>query len=287
LDNAVHLRDLILSSEGTLGVIVEATLKTYVIPETRIRELFGFGEPADACSAIRKMVDGGLVPEVVMIPSRERIYNEALLPLLSKIDVPSIIGDSKAFVLVAHAGDERYARWSMGETERIARVANGRLVDDTRVVDSYWTNLTEVGAVLTPQMAAAYRGYRYNSTRNGIPLGAFPEFVAGEKSAVAEMSRLVDAGITAYVLLPELDAIPVCGALLVDTDGESVSEFNRFLGTVSKLSKALGGSVCSAAGMGTQFRKYVDLELGSSKGIGDAIKRALDPANIMNPGKLA
>ncbi len=287
LDNALHLRDVILSSEGTLGVIVEATLKTYAIPEARIRRVFGFDEIADACLAIRNVVDAGLIPEVVMIPSRERIYNEALLPLLSTIDVSAILGESKAFVLAAHAGDKSHAQWSMEETQRIMNAANGRLIEDQRVVDSYWANLTEIGAVLTPQMAAAYKGHKYNSTRNGIPLGAFPEFAARERLAVAAMGKLIDAGITAYVLLPELEAIPICGALMVDTDRERVSEFNDLLATVSELSKLLGGSVCSAAGMGTQFREYIELELGSSKEIWDAIKRALDPSCIMNPGKLA
>ncbi len=284
-DNLFKLKDIFVGSEGSLGVIVEVTLKVYPIPETRLKRLFGFSHTIDACIAVRQIAASGLYPEIVMIPSKERIYNEALLPILSSLDVSKILESRESFVFITLGGSEDLGKFQMSKMSDIMARNGGSPVDDL-VAESYWRNLTEFGAVVTPQMARAYKGQKYNSLRGGVPLEFLAEFIAAEKRAFSPANRLIDDGVTAYVFLPALDVIAVCGVLLDDNDERSVSDFNEWLCNVCGLYKGFGGTLSACAGVGTLLRKHLDLELGDSKAIMNQIKEALDPIRLMNPGKI-
>jgi len=144
----------------------------------------------------------------------------------------------------------------------------------------------ETGAVITPQMAATYKGLKYNSIRGGIPLNSLPDFIEAEKNAIPLSGKLVDDGITAYVIFPELDAIPICGILLDENDSSSILEFDTWLKSVSAIYKKFGGTIAATVAIGTLLQNMRELELGESIKISDRIKRALDPEHIMNPGKI-
>jgi len=284
-ENLVKLKNLFVGTEGSLGIIVEATLKVYPLPATRRKKLYGFARTFDACAAARDIATMGLYPEIVMIPSAERIYNEALLPILSRVDTAQALEGRQSFLFVVYTGDERLVEFSMRSTDQIASRFGGNRVDDS-VADSYWHNLMELGAVVTPQMSATYKQRKYNSLRGGIPLESLGDFIEAEKKVFRPEGRLIDDGVTAYVLLPQLDSIAVCGVLLDDTDPMSVTEFNEWLDVVCGLYKKFGGTISAAVGVGTLLRKHVSRDLGESEALSRAIKHAIDPRELMNPGKI-
>ncbi len=284
-DNAFKMKKLFTGSEGTLAVITEATVKVYPIPQTRSKNLYGFVTPKDACAAIQEIMTVGLFPEIVMIPSKERIYNEALLPILSSIDVSEVLEDKESFLFITYSGSEDVSTFSVIETEKIIKRNKGTLID-SRVCESYWTNLLETGAVITPQMAATYKGLKYNSIRGGIPVSFLPDFIEAEKKTIPTNGKLVDDGITAYVIFPELDAIPICGILLDENDNSSVLEFELWLRSVSTIYKRFGGTIAATVAIGTLLRNMRELEMGGFIQMADRIKKALDPEYIMNPGKI-
>jgi len=284
-DNAFKMIRLFSGSEGTLAIIAEATVRIRPLPYTRVKNLFGFGKTNDACITIQEIMRLGLFPEIVMVPSKERIYNEALLPILASVDVSEVLEDKESFMFISFAGSEEVSTFCMAETEKIVKRNKGSLID-SRVCESYWTNLIETGAVVTPEMAQTYKGLKYNSIRGGIPLNSLPDFIEAEKNAIPSSGKLVDDGITAYVILPELDAIPICGILLDENDSGSVLEFNAWLKSVSAIYKKLGGTISATTGLGTLLHSMRELEMGESARISDRIKSTLDPEHIMNPGKI-
>ncbi len=284
-DNAFMLTRLFLGINGSLGVIVEATFKVYPAPESRARSLYGFSTATDACEAVKEINRAGLSPEVVMMPSKERIYNEALLPILSAVDVSGVLEGKEIYVFVGYAGSKEIVEFSLAQTEKIAKGRNGDKID-SRVANSYWSNLTEIGAVVSPQMATIYKSKKYQSSRGGISISHLPQFLDLEKELVPKNGEIVDDGVTSYVFLPQLDADPICGILLDDSNQESVNIFNRWLDDVSMLNKKLGGTIAAVGGTGTMLQHLVGIEMGDSLSLAHAIKKAIDPDGIMNPGKM-
>jgi D-lactate dehydrogenase (cytochrome) len=285
-DNVFRMKNLFIGTEGCVGIIIELTLKVYTIPESQMMELFGFKTLDSVSTALQKIVDSGLCPESVMIPERQRIYNEALLPLLSTVNVSEILEENEQFVLIVCSGDDAVVRFSMEKIASIMKSNGGSKIEDHRVVESYWENLTLIGAVVTPQMNATYAGRKYNSIRGGIPIRTLTEYNKAVREAFPAGDKLIDAGITSYVFLPELDAIQICGVLLNDTDPESVSQFNELVGKICRLSKKFGGTISASGAIGTLLLDFADMEMPGSFKVADRIKNALDPDLIMNPGKM-
>jgi D-lactate dehydrogenase (cytochrome) len=286
LDNVFRMKNLFIGTEGSIGIIAELTLKVYQIPESRMMDLFGFRNLDEISQTLQKIVDAGLMPEAVMIPERQRIYNEALLPLLSTVNVSEILEDNEQFVLIVYSGDEAVVRFSMEKSVAIIKSNGGTKIEDHRVVESYWENLTLIGAVVTPQMNAAYGGRKYNSIRGGIPIRALTEYNKAVRKAFPSGDKLIDAGITSYVFLPQLDAIQICGVLLNDNDPESIAQFNDLAGKICKLSKKFSGTISASGAIGTLLRDFREMEMSSSEEIANKMKNALDPDHLMNPGKM-
>lgn len=282
-DNSFMLRKLFSGSEGALGIIAEATLKVWPIPASRIRKLYGFSNIEDACHAVKTISETGLCPEVVMMPSRERINNEAILGL-SNIDAKAL-DKLEYFLFIIYAGEESTTRFSTEKTNSIVDAARGSVVADQRIADSYWNNLTEIGAVVTQEMTQKFEGRKYNSIRPGVPVGVLPSFVKEVANLFPKWSKLVYCGVTSYILLPQLDAAPVFGVLLDDEDQQAVKEFNEFIRKVAMLSKHLDGTLAATVGIGTLLHEFVELEQGRSRNIVLAVKKSLDPDGMMNPGK--
>lgn len=284
-DNSFMLKNLFLGINGSLGVIVEATFKIYPAVDFRSRALYGFASVADACEAVKEINRAGLGPEIVMLPSKERIYNEALLPILSAVDVAAVLEGKELYLFIGYGGSKELVEFSLFQTTKIAEAKGGEEID-RRVVQSYWSNLTEVGAVVSPQMANVYKSKKYQSSRGGISISHLPQFIDEERKLVPKSGRVVDDGVTSYVFLPQLDADPICGILLDDTDPQSVDEFNSWLRDVSMLNKKLEGTIAAVGGTGTMLGHLVPAEMGDSMIVANKIKSALDPAGIMNPGKI-
>ena len=283
-DNSISFKKLFSASEGALGIIVEATLKVYGIPAVRTCKLYGFSKIDDACQAVKDISEAGLCPEVVMMPSKERIYNEAMLSIVDPD--PRTLEQREYFLFVVYAGEESLVRFSVDKTMVIVRALGGNIVADERVADSYWRNLTEIGAVVTEQMAKKYKGLKYNSIRPGVPLGTLPGLVNEVMESFPRFSHLTYCGVTSYIFLPELDALPIFGMLLDDENQRAVAEFNDFLRVVTKACKTLDGTIAAVGGFGTMLSKFTSQEMGSSEHLVRAIKESFDPHGLMNPGKM-
>jgi D-lactate dehydrogenase (cytochrome) len=69
-------------------------------------------------------------------------------------------------------------------------------------------------------------------------------------------------------------------------DAQEVARAEAFVSWLNDRAIALGGTCTGEHGIGQGKRPYLVKELGSAVDVMAAIKRALDPDNIMNPGKI-
>jgi len=111
------------------------------------------------------------------------------------------------------------------------------------------------------------------------------------------ISRLAEAVGRANAKAAELDLIaPIVGhagdgnfhaSLLLDMDdADEVARAEDFISWLNELAISMEGTCTGEHGIGQGKRPYLVKELGAAVGVMGAIKQALDPDNIMNPGKI-
>ena len=269
------LNNLFIGSEGALGVIAEATLQVFPRPENRRMICWDFDEFDAGFGAIDEMYAQGLRPTVMD-------YGDALLSLESgrrdtatlylafegsKRSVDAAISDT-AGICVAHGG----RRGDQGEVERYWKTRHSSAL-------RYKKDILESG---DPAAARANRSARrMDYLHVSLPSGKVVEYRRRCENLLAEAKLSV--GEWSVWGRPEFFSLLIVG------DEESAASPESITGAVDeilRLALEMGGSMEYCHGVGLKLAHLVDAELGTAKPLARKIKRALDPANILNPGKM-
>ena len=111
------------------------------------------------------------------------------------------------------------------------------------------------------------------------------------------ISRLAECVTTAQAKLAELGLeAPIVGhvgdgnfhtsVLVMEADAAEVAKAEDYVSWLAETAIAMDGTCTGEHGVGQGKRGYLDKELGDAMDIMRAIKTAIDPENIMNPGKI-
>jgi D-lactate dehydrogenase (cytochrome) len=266
------LTRLIVGSEGTLGIITELTLRLQGIPEAISAATCSFPSVEAACNAVILTIQYGLpVARIELLDALQvRAVNAH-----SKLDLP----EAPLLLLEFHGTED-----GVGEQARafgeIAQEMGGsgftfttREEERTRLWqarhDAYWAALT-----LRP-------GARGISTDVCVPVSRLADCVTAAQDRLAADGFI--APIVGHVGDGNFHAL-----LLIDMDTpEEVARADAFVGWLNDLAISMGGTCTGEHGIGQGKAKYLERELGSgAMGMMRAIKHAVDPQNIFNPGKM-
>jgi len=134
--------------------------------------------------------------------------------------------------------------------------------------DVYWASL---------QLRPGAKGI---STDVCVPISRLAEAVGAAQDKAAELDLL--APIVGHVGDGNFHTLP-----LIDMDdAEEVHRADEFVGWLNDLAISIEGTCTGEHGIGQGKRPYLEKELGQATHYMAAIKAALDPDNIMNPGKI-
>ena len=123
-------------------------------------------------------------------------------------------------------------------------------------------------------------GARGLSTDVCVPISRLAECVGATQARAAEMGLL--APIVGHVGDGNFHTL-----LLIDMENASeIAEADEFVGWLNDLAISMDGTCTGEHGIGQGKRPYLARELGPATKVMAAIKAALDPDNIMNPGKI-
>jgi alkyldihydroxyacetonephosphate synthase len=259
------LMELFIGSEGTLGVITQATLTMHPVPESEQRGVFGFESFSEGMDACRCILQHDARPAVL------RLYDHA--ESLRHFDVEACV------LIILDEGDPVMVRATMDVVERECRGA-ARLDDD--LVESWLTHRNDVGA-LAPLW------------QHGVAVDTIE--VAGPWARLSEMRALVTA---ALMDVPGMAVASVHqshayldGACLYFTFAgrpESDDDLTGFYRQAWDVATAAvircGGAISHHHGIGRSRARFVASALGSGFPILQGLKSQLDPQSIMNPGVL-
>jgi glycolate oxidase len=269
-----NLAGLLVGSEGTLAVTAAATLRLAPLPACAVTLLASFADEAAACAAVHRCLTGGVVPTALEFA--DRVCARVLLES-GALAVP-VPADARALLWVEIDGDQAGLDASIRRAAQHCRDAGAldvQVAGDSDTRERLW----EVRRALSHTLRA--RWPRKVSEDVAVPLARLPDLVAaardiGEQHGldVASFGHAGDGNLHVNVLYD-----PAAPDVHARVDA-AVAELFR-------VTIALGGTLSGEHGIGISKRPYMPLEQSAPlRALQLELKRAWDPRNILNPGKL-
>ncbi|WP_431909478.1 FAD-binding oxidoreductase [Micromonospora carbonacea] len=273
------LTRLFVGSEGTLGVITEVTVALRPAPEESLTLVAVFDSTADAGTAVAQIAAKGLTPSLLELLDRTHLRAiEAYQPM-------GLRTDAQALLLAAVDTGSRAA----DDLARIAEVCEYAGADEVYAA----TDAVEAAALLQARRLAhpameKFAADAYPGGNGGlviddvaVPRGALAELLDGVARIAEECA--VPIGVVGHAGDGNLHP-----NIVVDrADPASVERGRRAFDEIMRLGLELGGTCTGEHGVGLLKRDWLAQELGPvGVRVHQAIRAALDPAGLFNPGKV-
>lgn len=265
------LTRLLIGAEGTLGLITEITLRLQGIPEAISAARCSFESVDAACQAVMATIQYGI--PVARIELLNDIAVEAVNNY-SKLDLPvspllllefhgsesGVAEQAEMFGSIAEEFGGTGFEWTKSTEER------NRLWQARH--DFYWASLQ-----LKPGTTAL-------ATDVCVPISRLAECVTAASDKAAELGLFTPlvghVGDGNFHMSPLIDA----------DDPDEVARTEEYAGWLADLAISMEGTCTGEHGIGQGKRPYLTKEIGPATRYMAMIKAALDPDNIMNPGKI-
>jgi len=266
------LRHLLLGSEGLLGVVTEVTFSLRPLPEASRGQAFHFARFAEGLEAIRRGMRAGWRPPVV------RLYDA----VESERSFADHCPPGRALLLLVHEGPEAAVEAERASVADLCRAGGGEAAP-VAAVEAWlehrnrvpgFREFLEKGIVVdTIEVAATWSriGRVYARALEAL------ERVPGILSASAHSSHSYRSGTNLYFTFA---ARPSSRAAMRET-------YRACWDAVLEATLAEGGGIAHHHGIGRVRREWLAREIGDA-GMAAlrALKRALDPDALLNPGAL-
>ncbi|MBI2855811.1 MAG: FAD-binding oxidoreductase [Chloroflexi bacterium] len=275
------LHHLFIGAEGALGIITQATLRVFPLPEARVFKTIAFPDFESGFHAMVEMFSLGLRPALVDLTEEEQ-------------DTPSgNVADAahphKIQMYLVFEGYTEEVEAQVSRTRKVCTAAGGEDIG-ARPARDYWDTRHDSAYSYKERFLDQPPGMRPQRT---WPRTVDYPHVALPASKVLEYRRRckeIASGRGIWIreysswTEPELFSM-----ILVDVglegngqEGDLAQASNEVLA----LAQDMGGSMEYVHGVGTKLAHLMPRELGHGMEVLRAIKAALDPHNIMNPGRL-
>ena len=266
------LTRLFVGSEGTLGIITELTLRLWPIPESIAGGVCSFPTIEAACGAAIMAIQSGIPLARVELVDEQQI---AICNAYSKSALPE-----RPTLFLEFHGSEGSVR---EQSERF-----GEIVVEFGGSAFEWSAKAEDRTRLWKarhDMFWADKAYRPNSqvvvTDVCVPISRLAECVVETQKDIKE-SQLI-APLFGHVGDGNFHTV----VSVMMNDADEVARAKAFVGRLADRALAMEGTCTGEHGVGDGKKKYLVDELGASAvDLFGAIKKAVDPHNLMNPGKI-
>ena len=266
------LTRLIVGSEGTLGVVTEITLKIAPRPTEVATATASFDRIEDAGEAVTQIMHSGITPSVLELLDDNTID---IFRKYSDLDLPEV----EAMILVETDGlikeDVQYQMERIIEVFKNCRAREIKEAKSEEDAERLWLVRKSIGGLVgrvKPNMAPE------DLT---IPMSRIADFLRGTR----EISEKYDLLILNYGHAGDGNLHP--NVLYDGSDPAQVANLEPLLFDLHKLACDLGGTLTGEHGIGMTKSKYMSLEHDPvALRVMRSVKKALDPNNILNPGKM-
>lgn len=265
------LKDLFIGSEGTLGVVTNATIALTGLPEQKHGAIVPFPSADNASKAVSDIIGSGLVPGAI------EFVGDTALRLINEYtdtdftETPTLFielhannsGITEDVTLTKQICDDHDSLdWEAASTDALSKLwtARRKAYDATRAHRPDW-EVAMVGDIV-------------------VPISQYPAIVNRVSTRSTELDLVCPA-------LGHAGDGNLHYAPLVDpTDDDMVARANKLNEEIVTTAIDLGGSATGEHGIGTGKNRFMPTEHGPSIELMTTIKNTIDPNGIMNPEKI-
>jgi len=265
------LTRLLIGAEGTLGIITELTLRLYGIPEAISGGSCSFPSEEAACKAVIETMQVGIPVARIELLDAMQVKAVNAYSKLSLREEPLLL-------LEFHGTDASVREQAEMFYEIVANHGGGEFIWTTQAEertklwqarhDAYWAAL---------QLAPGKRGI---ATDVCVPISRLAECMAETQKDIN------DSGFLAPIVGHVGDGNFHVLVLLDENNAAEVEAAEAFVSRLNMRALAMEGTCTGEHGIGQRKQKYLLHEMGDGVEYMRAVKQALDPDNIMNPGKI-
>ncbi len=268
-----NLTQLIVGSEGTLAIVTKAILRLIPLPPKRgVMQVF-FRSLDDGCNAVHAMLQQNI------IPSAAELIDDVSLAAVAKQRKLELDPAASACLIIEIDGpdDESLAKQAdaIGNVVQTHHAVSFRVAQTKEETEELWAirrGLSSAVAATAPNRLGE---------DISVPRDAFPEAVQRLK----ELSRRSGLQIAVFGHAGDGNLHPSVLCDLSDPAQEKLA--HEVVGEIFAVALAVGGTLSGEHGSGITKKPYIQDALGEA-GVNTlkAIKQALDPKGILNPGKI-
>ncbi|GEO25221.1 2-hydroxy-acid oxidase [Alicyclobacillus acidoterrestris] len=266
-----NITSLFVGSEGTLGVITELWLRVWGIPEQTVAARAVFSDVEHCVRAATAIVGAGI--PVVRMELVDGPYIAAVNQY-SGSDFPTL----PTLFLEFH-GNRRHVEADVEVAKEVIEdegCTSFEFVMDEKARQAMWAARHHALYAFMHQ----YPGFGHMSTDVCVPVSKLPEAVLRAKELLAQTG--VRGAIVGHVGDGNFHV-----SMAVDRGNlDDLARADAFNEQLVYTALSLGGTCTGEHGVGLGKRKYQQKEHGDALAVMQAIRAAIDPQHLMNPGKL-
>ena len=272
---AYNLTQLMVGSEGTLGVITKAVFRLIPLPARDVLMLVPFYKAEKACEAVPEIFKTGITPSVMEFMERDAIeyvmrYNDININIEDNIE---------ALLLIEVDGNDMDVL--MKEAEIILSVVEKfeigevLLADSQAQKDTLWEARRKVGEAVKSHSV-------YKEEDTVVPRYNLVDLLKGVKDIGKKYGfqsvcygHAGDGNLHVNILRGDL------------SDKEWNEDLPNWIAEIFELTVSLGGTISGEHGIGLVQKRYLPIAFNQTQiDLMKAIKKVFDPNGIMNPGKI-
>ncbi len=271
-----NLTQLMVGSEGTLGVVTKIVLKLLPKPTHNILMLVPFFQAEEACEAVAEIFRAGVVPSALEFMERDAI--DWTLQYVDNVSL-EIKDEVKAHLLIEVDGN--YPDMLFAEAEKIMSVLEQFAIDEILFADTeeqknaLWKLRRAVGEAVKSNSV-------YKEEDTVVPRYELPKLLEGIKTIGNKYGfksvcygHAGDGNLHVNIIKGDM------------TDDNWKTEVPKGIREIFELTVSLKGTLSGEHGIGYVQKNYMDIAFSQSYlQLMRGVKKLFDPNNIMNPGKI-
>lgn len=271
-----NLTQLMVGSEGTLGIITKIVLKLIPLQKNNVLMLVPFYKAEEACEAVSAIFRAGIVPSALEFMERDAI--NWTLQFVEGLNV-QVKSDIQAHLLIEVDGN--YPEILMNEAEKIMNVVEQFQIDDILFADTedekkaLWKMRRSVA-----EAVKAHSVYKEEDTV--VPRYELPKLLSGIKSIGKKYGfqsvcygHAGDGNLHVNIIKGNL------------SDENWKTEVPKGIREIFELTVSLNGTLSGEHGIGFVQKEYMNIAFSKPHlELMERLKYVFDPNGILNPGKI-
>jgi glycolate oxidase len=271
-----NLTQLLVGSEGTLGIITKIVLKLIPYPEYDLLMLVPFPSAEKACEAVGKIFQNGFTPSALEFMERDAI--DWVLQFLPDVKVP--IGEHiQAHLLIEVDGNDLDFLYK--EIEQISELLESLGCEEILFADNAQQK-TDLWR-LRRNIAEAVKSHSiYKEEDTVVPRAELPKLLSGVKEIGKKFGfksvcygHAGDGNLHVNIIKGDMN------------ENDWNEKLPMGIREIFQLVVSLGGTLSGEHGIGWVQKNYMDIAFDSTElKLMKQIKNVFDPNHILNPGKI-